>query len=58
LLDDALNMLRLEEVTDNDLINYLKEEIIKWACTLGHPVCITIAYHTLHRYLQTFEKYP
>jgi len=57
LLDEILIILR-EENVDNVLTNCLRQEIVKWACTLDHPKCAVIAYHKLHHYLQNPEKHP
>jgi len=59
LLNEALNILWLEENMDNDLTNCLREEIIQWTCTLNHPACLLMAYHDLlYDYFQNNKKYP
>jgi len=59
LLDKPLKTLGLEEnIMDNDFIKCLRQEIVKWACTLDHPECVVWAYHKLHQYLQNPKIYP
>jgi len=58
LLDKPLRTLGFEEnVMDNDFTKCLRQEIVKWACTLDHPECLKAANHKLHQYLQNPEKY-
>jgi len=57
LLDKPLRKLEFENIMDNDFTKCLRQEIVKWACTLNHPEC-AIAGHELHLYFQNPEKYP
>jgi len=47
-----------ENVMDNKFTKCLRQEIVKWACTLDHPDCAIETRHKLHHYLQNPEKYP
>jgi len=59
LLDEPLRTLGFEEnLMDNDFTKCLRQEIVKWACTLDHPECLIAANHELYQYLQNHEKYP
>jgi len=59
LLDEPLRTLGFEEnLMDNDFIKYLRQEIVKWACTLNHSECLIAVNHKLYHYLQNREKYP
>jgi len=62
LLDKPLRTLKFENIMDNDFTECLRQEILKWACTLNHPVtreeCTVEAHHELHLYHQNPEKYP
>jgi len=59
LLDKPLRTLGFEEnVTDNDFTKCLRQEILKWACTLDHPDFVLQIRNKLYRYLQNPEKYP
>jgi len=59
LLDKPLKTLGFVENTmDNDFIKCLREEIVKWACTLDHPECTNVAHQKLLYYLWNPEKYP
>jgi len=59
LLDEPLKTLRFKEnVMDDDFTKCLRQDIVKWACTLNHPECEIAAHHELHHYLQNLEKYP
>jgi len=59
LLGESLRILGFEEtVMDNDFTKCLRQEIVKWACTLNHPKCEIATHHELHHYLQNIEKYP
>jgi len=37
---------------ENDLIKCLRQEAVKWACTLGDVSCKMIAKHKLEKYLE------
>jgi len=39
LLNEPLKRLEFENSMDNDFTKCLRQEIIKWACTLDHPEC-------------------
>jgi len=42
LLDKPLRTLGFKkDIMDNDFIKCLRQEIVKWACTLDHPECAT-----------------
>jgi len=59
LLDKPLRTLGFEEnEMDNDFTKCLRQEIVKWACTLDHPKCLLAANHKLRQYLRSPEKYP
>jgi len=59
LLDEPLKTLELEEIINNDFTKCLRQEIVKWACTLDHPMCRKMAHHvSLRDYLLNLEKYP
>jgi len=59
LLDEPLRILRFNEnIVDNDFTKCLRQEIVKWACTLNYPECVIANYHKFHHYLQNPEKYP
>jgi len=52
-------MLGFEEnVMDNEFTKCLRQEIVKWACTLDHPDCAIMFRRKLHHYLLNPEKYP
>jgi len=62
LLDKPLRTLGFDEnIMDNDFTKCLRQEIVKWACTLDHPECAIANYklhYQLQHYLQNSEKYP
>jgi len=59
LLDQQVRTLGFEEnVMDSDFTKCLRQEIVKWACTLNHPDCAVATYYKLHRHFQNPEKYP
>jgi len=47
-----------ENIKDNDFTKILRQEIVKWACTLNHPDCTKAAHEKLYHYIQNPEKYP
>jgi len=54
-----LRILEFENIMDNDFTKGLRQEIVKWACTLDHPECAIVAHHvSLDYYFLTYEKYP
>jgi len=58
LLDKPLRTLGFEEnERDNDFTKYLRQEMLKWACTLDHPDFVLEARNKLYRYLENPEKY-
>jgi len=59
LLDKPLKTLEFKNIMDNDFTKCLRQEIVKWACTVDHPKCAIVAHHvSLHDYLLNHEKYP
>jgi len=62
LLDEPLRTLGFDKNMDNDFTKCLRQEIVKWACTLDYPECAIanykLHYHKLQHYLQNSEKYP
>jgi len=59
MLYKPLRTLRFNEnVMDSDFTKCLRQEIVKWACTLNYSECAKANYHKLHHYLQNSEKYP
>jgi len=59
LLDEPLKTLEYEKIMDNDFTKCLRQEIVKWACTLDHPMCGRVAHNvSLRDYLLNHEKYP
>jgi len=53
LLDGPLQILGPEEhPTENDFIKCLRQEIFKWACTLGHSRCLELAKQKLDFHLK------
>jgi len=56
LLDGPLQILGFEEhPTENDFIKYLRQEILKWACTFGHSRCLEITKEKLQFHLKNLE---
>jgi len=54
-----LKTIRFEEnINDDDFTKYLRQEIVKWACRVGHHECIIAAFHKLYQYLENPEKFP
>jgi len=59
LLNVPLRTLHFENIMDNDFVKCLRQEIVKWACTLDHPEYAIVAHHmSLDYYLLIYEKYP
>jgi len=64
LLDEPLRTIGFKEnimddfTTNDDFTKCLRQEIVKWACTLDHPVCTKAAHEKLYYYVQNSEKYP
>jgi len=51
-LDGPLQILGPEEhPTENGFIKCLRQEILKWACTLGHSDCLGMAAQKLSFHL-------
>jgi len=56
LLDSPLRILGPEEhSTKNDFIKYLRQEILKWACTFGHSRCLEMVKRKLQFHLKNPE---
>jgi len=56
LLDGPLQILGFEQhPKENEFIKCLRQEILKWACTLGHSRCLEMAKQKLHSYLKKVE---
>jgi len=59
LLDESLRTIGFKEnIMDDDFTKCLRQEIVKWACTLDHFECIKDAHQKLYYYIQNIEKYP
>jgi len=59
LLDEPLRTLEFEEnIMDNEFTKCLRQEIVKWTCTLDHPECAIATHYKLYQYLQNPEIYP
>jgi len=59
LLNEPLRTLEFENIMNNDFTKCLRQEIIKWACTLDHSECARKAHQvSLDYYLLNYEKYP
>jgi len=59
LLDEPLRTIGFQEnIMDDYFTNCLRQEVVKWACTLDHPECAIEARYKLYHYLQNPEKYP
>jgi len=57
LLDGPLQILRSEEHSmENEFIKCLRQEILKWACTLGHSRCLVMAKQKLQFHLENPVK--
>jgi len=57
LLDEPLRILRFEEnVMDNDFTKYLRQEIVKWTCTLNHPQRLITSYIIIFRILKNIRN--
>jgi len=53
LLNRPLQILGSEEhSTENEFIKCLRQEILKWACTVGHNDCLIMAKQKLEFHLQ------
>jgi len=56
LLDGSLQILGPKKrPTENDFIKCLRQEILKWACTLGHSRCLEMAKQKLQFHLKDPE---
>jgi len=52
-LDGPLQILGPEEhQTENEFIKCLRQEILKWACMVGHNRCLEMAKQKLQLYLK------
>jgi len=59
LLNEPLRTLKFENIMDNDFTKCLRQEIVKWACTLDHPECAIVTHNELLDYYPlNYEKYP
>jgi len=47
-----------ENIIDNDFTKCLRQEVVKWACTIHHLECTIATLHKLDRYLENPKKYP
>jgi len=55
-VDGPLRILGFEEYpTENHFIKYLRQEIIKWACTFGHSRCLEMAKQKLQFHLKNLQ---
>jgi len=45
-----------ENIIDNDFTKCLRQEVVKWACTIHHLECTIATLHKLDRYLARILK--